>query len=72
MANVSFTDRLPRHREERLNARELEFQTEVDCGFNIPSAYKSHNGQLNQLLAIATLIASFCVASTVSAQMFWG
>lgn len=48
------------------------FETEVDCGFNLPSAYKSSNSQLNQLVVIATLFSSVGIAAVLGAQMWWG
>jgi len=42
---------------------EIRIQTEVDGGFHLPTAYKSHARQLDHMVAIATLIAgSVCVA----------
>lgn len=48
------------------------FETEVDCGFNLPTAYKSTSGQLNQLVVIATLFLSVSIAAILVAQMMWG
>ncbi|WP_435656129.1 hypothetical protein [Brucella pituitosa] len=41
-------------------------------GFNLPTAYKSTSGQLNQLVVIATLISSVGIAAVLGAQMWWG
>lgn len=71
MANISIPGRLSRHSNEQLNACELEFQTEVDCGFNLPSAYKSRDRQLDHLVAIASLIASVAIAAIVGFEMLW-
>lgn len=38
-------------------------------GFNLPSAYKSHERKHDHLIAIASLIASVCVATIVGAQI---
>lgn len=71
MANISFTDRPIRHIDATSQANHFEFQTEVDCGFNLPSAYKSHNRQLDHLVAIATLVASVGVMAILAFVMFW-
>lgn len=62
MANISFTDSKYRHSDARSTTCQHEFQTEADCGFNLPSAYKSCDDRLGQLVAIATLIASVGIA----------
>ena len=41
-------------------------------GFNLPSAFKSHNDQTNQMIAIAVLVASICAATIVGAQIIFG
>lgn len=48
------------------------FKTEVDCGFNLPAAYKSCSNQLNHLVVIATLFSSVGIAAVLGAQMWWG
>jgi hypothetical protein len=48
------------------------FETEVDCGFNLPTAYKSCSGKLNQLVALATFFSSVGIAAVLGAQMWWG
>ena len=47
------------------------FGTEVDCGFNLPTAYKSCSNQLNQMVVIATLFSSVGIAAILGAQMWW-
>lgn len=47
-------------------------QTEVAEGFSLPSAFKTHNDQLSQLIAIAVLVASICAATIIGAQILWG
>ncbi len=51
---------------------DTQFKTEVDCGFNLPAAYQAHNRKHDHVIAIASLIASVFVASTVGAQMIFG
>lgn len=51
---------------------EIQFKTEVDCGFNLPAAYQAHNRKHDHMIAIASLIASVFVASTVGAQLIFG
>lgn len=48
------------------------FETEVDCGFNLPTAYKSCSSQLNQLVVIATLLSSVGIAAVLGTHMWWG
>ena len=48
------------------------FETEVDCGFHLPSANKSTGSQLNQLVVIATLFSSVGIAAVLGANMWWG
>lgn len=48
------------------------FETEVDCGFHLPSAYKSCSGPLNQLVVIATLFSSVGIAAVLGVQIWWG
>ncbi|MEN5277337.1 hypothetical protein ABE527_10330 [Brucella sp. TWI432] len=38
-------------------------------GFNLPSAFKSHSRKHDHLIAIASLIASVCVAAILGAQI---
>lgn len=38
-------------------------------GFNLPSAYKSHDGNLNHKVVVAILIASVSVAAVLGAQI---
>lgn len=38
-------------------------------GFNLPSAYKSHDGSLNHKIAIAVLFASTGIAAVLFAQL---
>ncbi|MFD1197401.1 hypothetical protein ACFQ3K_03535 [Brucella gallinifaecis] len=38
-------------------------------GFNLPSAYKSHDNSLNHKIVIAALFASVSVAAIVGAQI---
>ncbi len=42
------------------------------AGFNLPSAYKSHDGQLKQVLAIAVLFSSVGIAAVTASQILWG
>ncbi|MGO1160569.1 hypothetical protein [Brucella thiophenivorans] len=52
---------------------EPKFKTEVECGgFHLPAAYTSHVRQLNQKVAMASLIASVSIASILGAQILWG
>ncbi len=44
-------------------------QSDAAEGFNLPSAFKSHN---DHMIAIAVLIASVCAATIVGAQIWWG
>lgn len=48
------------------------FETEVSCGFHLPSSYKSSSGPLNQLVVIATLFSSVGIAAVLGAQMWLG
>ncbi|MFS2326538.1 hypothetical protein U2P60_14165 [Brucella sp. H1_1004] len=48
---------------------EIQFKTEVDCGFNLPAAYQAHNRKHDHMIAIASLIASVCVVTIVGAQI---
>ncbi|WP_421565937.1 hypothetical protein [Ochrobactrum sp. EDr1-4] len=38
-------------------------------GFNLPTAYKSHDKKLNQKVVLATLFASASVAAILGAQI---
>lgn len=51
---------------------EIQFKTEIDCGFNFPSARKSKSDALNHLVVVATLFASVGIAAIVGSQMIWG
>lgn len=51
---------------------EIQFKTEVDCGFNLPAAYQSTSRRYDHMIALASLIASVFVASTVGVQMIFG
>ncbi len=51
---------------------DIKFQTEVDCGFDLPAAFKTHNDHLNQMVAIAVLVASVCAATIIGAQIIFG
>ncbi len=46
--------------------------TDAAEGFDLPAAFKSHNDQLNQMVAIAVLVASICAATILGAQILWG
>lgn len=46
-------------------------QTEAAEGFNLPTAFKSHNDQLNHMIAIAVLVASICAATIVGTQIIF-
>ncbi|MEN5297707.1 hypothetical protein ABE530_05050 [Brucella sp. TWI559] len=48
---------------------DIDLKTVVDSGFNLPSAFKSHSRKHDHLIAIASLIASVCVAATLGAQI---
>jgi|GEM_PF-2797701 len=39
------------------------------CGFNLPSAYKTHDGSLNHKIVLAVLFASLSVAAILGAQI---
>ncbi len=49
---------------------EIRFHTEVDGGFHLPAAYKSHDGQLKQILAIATLLSGTACAAILAVNIF--
>lgn len=49
---------------------EIRFHTEVDCGFHLPVAYKSHDGQLKQILVIATLFSGTACAAILAVNIF--
>lgn len=49
---------------------EIRFNTELDGGFHLPTAYKSHDGQLKQLVAITTLIAGIACAAVLAPILF--
>ncbi|MCX2696368.1 hypothetical protein [Ochrobactrum chromiisoli] len=51
---------------------EIQFKTEVDCGFNLPIAYQASRRRYDHMIAIASLIASVFVVSTVGAQIILG
>lgn len=48
---------------------DIHFKTEVDCGFNLPSAYRSHNDRLNHMVVIAVLLASTAIAAIMGVQI---
>lgn len=48
------------------------FHTEVDCGFDLPAAFKTHNDHLNQMVAVAVLVASVCAATILGVQIVFG
>lgn len=49
---------------------EIQFKTEIDGGFHLPTAFKSHDGQLKQLVAIATLIAGISCSAVLASMLF--
>jgi len=71
MANISFTDSQSRHSDARSTTCQHEFQTEADCGFNLHSAYKSRDSQLDHLVVVASLIASVAVMAVLGFEIFW-
>lgn len=48
---------------------EIQFKTEVDCGFNIPTAYQASTRRYDHTIAIASLIASVSVITIIGAQI---
>lgn len=46
-------------------------QSDAAEGFNLPSAFKSHNDQMNHRIAIAVLVASVCAATIVGVQIIF-
>ncbi|UYT54487.1 hypothetical protein OHI65_08970 [Brucella sp. MAB-22] len=50
--------------------KEISFQTEVDGGFHLPTAYRSHARQLDHMVAIATLIAGSVCAAILAVNIF--
>lgn len=51
---------------------DIKLHAEAAEGFNLPTAFKSHNDQLNHMIAIAVLVASICAATIIGTQIIFG
>lgn len=52
--------------------KHAQLKADAEYGFSLPSAFKSHDSQLKQLIALSVFFASVCVMSIIGANMMWG
>lgn len=48
---------------------DIKFKATVDSGFNLPSAYRSHDSRLHHMVAWAILVSSTVIAAVTGAQI---